>query len=408
MRILEVSASGTIGTRDMGPVSTTICALVNGFARLGHAVTIVDAPEGAPRATLHAAVAVVTVERLLRRRHSIRTLPSKVQLLYTWVHALLYVWSVKRRVDLESFDVVHVHDAPIACLLAVLSRTPYYYTSHSTVWALERESGAALSLGHRLEKGTESFAIRRSRTSIGMGDYLQRELPGAHVTTIPNGIEPAGWLSLGRSVSRATLGLAADEFVIVFVGRIHPSKGVDVLVEAVRKIASSVPRLRVFAIGPLGGDFHLRTAPSAYAADVMSRASALPICFTGFLANDSRELRTYLSAADVGVFPSRVEPFGKVALEALAMSLPIIAARTGGLAQIISDDVGFLVPPGDVDALAAAMRRAHDHPEQLALRRARCRARVINKYTCEQLVERHLALFESRAAAACTALGESS
>jgi glycosyltransferase involved in cell wall biosynthesis len=392
MRILEVSVSGTVGTRDMGPVSTGICTLSNGFARLGHEVTVIDAPADA-RPGLDTRVKVVTVPRSLRRRYFVRV-PVKVQFFYVWIHALLYVWSLSRRVRLRNFDVVHVHEAEVACLLGLFTRVPYYYTSHSTVWALEAEGGAKPSLGRRFEKRTECFAILHSRITIGLADYLRRQVPDGPVTTIPNGIELARWSPVDRRAARRALGIADNEFVVVFAGRIHPNKGVDLLVEAVRSLVASVQGLRVFAIGAIGGDFHARTEASPYAADVMKRASGLPVSFTGFIANHSPQFRTYLAAADVAVFPSRVEPFGNVALEALAMSVPVIAARTGGLAEIVSEDVGVLVPPNDVGALAAAIRDAHAQPEKLALRRARCRKRVAEEYTVEQFVERYAAVLE--------------
>ena len=393
MKILEVSASGTVGTGDMGPVSTCVCTLANGFVRRGYDVTLIDAPANDARTGLDRRVNVVTVPRSLHRRFFVR-LPAKLQLLHVWIHALLYVLSLRRRVRLRDFDVVHVHDAEIACLLGLLTRAAYYYTSHSTVWALETERGAKLSLGRRFEKRIECFAILRSRMSIGLGDYLGRQLPGAPVTTIPNGIELARWPPLDKRAARRALGIAEDEFVVVFAGRIHPNKGVDLLVEAVRLLAESVRGLRVFAIGPLGGDFHARTEASPYAADVMERAKGLPVRFTGFIANRSPQFRTHLAAADVAVFPSRVEPFGNVALEALAMSVPVIAARTGGLAQIVSEDVGVLVPPNDVEALAAAIRDAHAQPEKQAMRRASCRKRVADKYTVEQWIERYADVLE--------------
>jgi glycosyltransferase involved in cell wall biosynthesis len=392
MRILELCASGTVGTRDMGPVSTGVCTLSNGFARLGHEVTLVDAPADA-RPDLDTRVTVVTVPRSLRRRYFVR-LSAKLQFFYVWIHALLYVWSLRRRVRLRDFDVVHVHEVEVACLLGLLTRVPYCYTSHSTLWALEAERGTKLSLGRRFEKHSECFAILHSRLTIGLSDYLRRQVPDGPVTTIPNGIDLARWAPVDRRAARRALGIADDEFVVVFAGRIHPNKGVDLLVEAVRSLVASVPRLRVFAIGALGGDFHTRTEASPYTADVMERARGLPVHFTGFIANRSPQFRTYLAAADVAVFPSRVEPFGNVALEALAMSVPVIAARTGGLAEIVSEDVGVLVPPNDVGALAAAISDAHAQPAKLALRRARCRKRVAEKYTVEQLVERYAAVLE--------------
>ena len=391
MRILEVSASGTVGARDMGPVSTGVCRLANGLVRRGHEVTVIDPAATNARSVLDTRVRVVTVPSFLRRRYFVK-LPAKLLLLYTWIHALFYVLSLWRRVRFGAFDVVHVHDVEIAYLLG-LGRVPYYYTSHSTVWALKAEGGTRLSLGLRFEKGIESFAILRSRMSIGLGDYLRRQMLDAPVTTIPNGIEAAQWQPIDKSAARRTLGIDDDEFVVVFTGRIHPNKGVDLLVEAVRSLGTSIQRLRVFAIGPVGGHAHARTEASHYAADVMERAKGLPVRFTDFIANHSPQFRAYLAAADVAVIPSRVEPFGNVALEALMMSVPVIAARTGGLAEIVSDDVGVLVAPNDVQALAAAIRDAYAQPEKLAMRRACCRRRVMEKYTVEQFVGRHAALF---------------
>jgi len=131
----------------------------------------------------------------------------------------------------------------------------------------------------------------------------------------------------------------------------------------------------------------------------MQRARGLPIAFLGFLANNSEEFRQYLAACDVVVIPSRVEPFGYAAIEALAMSAPVIASRTGGLAEIVTADVGLLVPPGDAAALATAIKRLHDEPERVSTFRKNSRARVADLYTVEHLIGRYSALFERSAAA---------
>src|SRR5512143_3951283 len=114
----------------------------------------------------------------------------------------------------------------------------------------------------------------------------------------------ARWAPVDKRAARRSLGIAEDEFVVVYIGRIHPNKGVDLLVEAVRSLVSRMQRLRVFAIGPLGDD-QAQTEASPYAAKVMDRAKGLPVQFTGFIANQSERFRAYLAVADVAVFPSR-------------------------------------------------------------------------------------------------------
>jgi glycosyltransferase involved in cell wall biosynthesis len=151
--------------------------------------------------------------------------------------------------------------------------------------------------------------------------------------------------------------------------------------------------LRVFVIGSPGGHYVAEERPSPYATDVMRCAQGVPVQFVGFLSNKSEQLRRYLSACDVAVVPSRHEPFGYVALEALAMSVPVIASRTGGLGQTVTDDVGLLVPPEDIPALAAAIRTVYENPSRLRRLRQKCRARVVEKYNSDECIRRHLTLF---------------
>ena len=388
LRILEIGVSGTVGTSDTGPVSRTIRILSNQFSRLGHRVTVADAPASEPRGTLDPDVRVVNVGR-----HSIR--PQERRFIRPFVRALAYVGSLLWRIRRYDYDVIHIHHSLIAVAFALLSRAPYYYSSHTSTWALELEQGKRLTRGRRLQRALESFVIRRSRATIASGDYLGRQMPGAIVATIPNGIDTARWNRLDRTASRTVLGIANEEFVILFVGRIDRVKGVDVLIDAARELASELPDLRVIIIGSPGGDFHLRTQASTYATNVIESAKHLPVRFTGFLDNNSIELRQYLSACDVAVFPSRYECLGNVALEALAMSVPVIASRTGGLASIVTDDVGYLVPPGDPQALADAIRSAHKHPERLAALRPNCRKHVIEQYSHDLCVTRHLTCFRA-------------
>jgi glycosyltransferase involved in cell wall biosynthesis len=393
LRILEIATSGTVGTPDMGPVSTTICALANGFARVGHSVTVADRPCAKPRSSLDQRTEVVTVPVSSGRLRRLAALWAIGSRLNVWCDALRYLWSLRRRLRLETFDVVHVHDEALAFLLSLVIPGRFYYTSHTSVWALKRAQSEKLSLGERLDAAIESFAIRNSHATIALSDYLAAQVPSALIETIAHGIETQSWQPLERATSRSALGMNGDDFVAVFVGRIHPQKGLDVLIEAVRKIAPDRPRFHLFVIGSHGGHYSARESPSVYAIDLLRRAVGAPIRFVGFLEHHSTELRQYLSAADVAVVPSRYEPFGYVALEALAMSLPVIASRTGGLAQTITDDVGLLVPPGDASALAFAMGTAHDEPLRLRAWSEKCRARVEYGYSRDQSVARHLALF---------------
>lgn len=394
LRILEIATSGSVGTADMGPVSETVWALANGFAKRGHSVTVADLPAINPRSRLDPRIDVVAVPVVNNRLRRLTKLTAKVHRLYDWGFAFRYLWSLNRRLQLKSFDIVHVHDESLACLLSVFMPRRFYYTSHTSVWALKRAQGEMLSAGEQIDALVESFAIRNSRTTIALADYLATQFSArARIQTIPHGIEAERWQRLDRAQSRAALQIDARDFVAVFVGRLHPQKGLDILIEAVKRVAPDRPRLQLFVIGSAGGHYSAGEQPSEYAVELIRLAVGTPIRFVGFLEHDSIQLRQYLSAADVAIAPSRHEPFGYVALEALAMSLPVIASRTGGLAQTVSEDVGLLVEPGDAAALAAAICSLHDDPEGLDALRDMCRARVEQHYTRKDSVARHLVLF---------------
>jgi glycosyltransferase involved in cell wall biosynthesis len=394
LRILEVSTSGTVGTADMGPVSTDICALANGFNQSGHQVTLADSTARAPRTLLDSRVKQLTVSEVKQTPGWLRRAPRLFQWTRRWWHATQFLKALRVQADLEKFDVVHVHDEFVAALLAARRDVHYVYTSHTSTWTLELDQGRKLSRGREWQARIERFAIRGSRATIGLGHYLSRHVPDAPVVTIPNGITLERWRPLDRARARKARGISEQEFLVLFVGRLHPVKGVDILLDAIGALAPKLPRLRAVIIGAPGGSFHSRGKPSRYAEGLRQQAHGLPVEFTGFVSNRSSVFQEYLAAADVAVFPSRLEPQGKVVLEALAMSVPVIASRTGGMAEIVTPDEGYLVEPEDPLALASTLNILYHGPERLAALRRNCRRRVQKKYTWNRIVERHLELFE--------------
>jgi glycosyltransferase involved in cell wall biosynthesis len=392
LSILEISRSGTVGTPDMGPVTKTLCTLANGFVQRGHRVTVADAPRAQARSVLNDAVDVVEIPGPRATARS--RLPPRLRGFVSWARSARFMMRLRRQLQLKDFDVIHVHDMQLATLLGMVAPRRCIYTAHSSSWALERDIGKRQGIGRRITALVESSAIRRSRCAIGFGEYLRRQVPNAPVKVIPNGIDPDRWQPVPRAAARAALGLQPEDFLAIFVGRVHPMKGPDVLVEAVRIVAPGLPRLRVVLIGSLSGDFHARDSVSSFAKQTMRTAQGLPIRFTGFLQNDDPQFLNHLSACDVAVIPSRYEPLGYVALEALAMSIPVIASATGGLAEVVTSEVGLLVPPEDPDRLAEALRTLYTQPERLASMREKARARVLEHYTTDRSIDRYLALFE--------------
>ncbi len=172
---------------------------------------------------------------------------------------------------------------------------------------------------------------------------------------------------------------ASDPVDIVLVGRLSPRKGSDVALEAVARVRAE------------GVDARLSLCGSAFAGyewfeqQLRARAALKDL-------EDAVELRGYvadpsaaLAEADIVLVPSRVEPFGNAAVEALLARRPLVASATQGLREIVRDgDTGLLVPPDDATALAGAILRLTRDPEAAAAMADRGRADAVERFSVER------------------------
>jgi glycosyltransferase involved in cell wall biosynthesis len=173
---------------------------------------------------------------------------------------------------------------------------------------------------------------------VAISHPVAETVPHSRVRVITNPIEP--------SPAGATPAWRNGSPVVGFLGRLDPPKGIEDLCEA----ATMVDDARFVVVGaPLN-------APPGYAEglrELAERRAPGRIDFVGPVS----EPGTALAAFDVLAMPSRREPWGRVAAEALIAGVPVVAAASGGLPEVVRDGVdGFLYPPGDVGALADRLR----------------------------------------------------
>ncbi len=149
-----------------------------------------------------------------------------------------------------------------------------------------------------------------------------------------------------------------DRVVLGVIGRIDPDKGHDVFLRALQGVAQTMPR----ALALIAGD----AAPEqqGYERQMRRLADGLGLAgnvnFVGPLADP----RPFYAQLDALVLPSRYEPFGRVLIEAMAAGLPVIATESGGPSEIVKHGkTGLLVPPGDAEALAEAIRTIASSPD---------------------------------------------
>jgi glycosyltransferase involved in cell wall biosynthesis len=180
------------------------------------------------------------------------------------------------------------------------------------------------------------------------------------IEVIPCGTDMQTFHVRSKSEARAQLGFKPDQKIVLYVGRFDPRKGIETLVRAMAKLQQSAevshPDLRLVIVG--GSD------PSKSDGQEQARISFLveelglaqTTEFVGQVGHD--RLPDYYTAADVCVIPSHYEPFGLVALEAMACGTPVVASDVGGLKfTVVPGQTGWLVPPQDVDGFAAAIER---------------------------------------------------
>lgn len=185
-----------------------------------------------------------------------------------------------------------------------------------------------------------SGAMRDSIAALGV--------PADHVAVVPNGIEPERFPRDDPGPARERLGLEADRRWIVAVGRLSYEKGPDVLVRAFARLRDEDTRLALVGDGPM--EEALRAL-----ADEMGVADR--VHFAGDRPHD--EVFAWITAADVFALPSRTEGWPNALVEALACGRPAVAARVGGVPEILTDEsLGLMVEPEDPAALAAALEDA--------------------------------------------------
>ncbi len=178
----------------------------------------------------------------------------------------------------------------------------------------------------------------------------------ALVDVVLPGVDLDAFHGRDRAAARAALGFAADDLVVLFVGRIQPLKAPDLILRAMARLAVADPalasRVRLeFCGGPSGSGLEHPTALADLAAELH-----VPAAFHA--PTDRARLRQRYAAADVVVVPSHSESFGLVAVEAQACGTPVLAANVGGLPVAVHDGVsGLLVDGHDPETWAAALRR---------------------------------------------------
>jgi glycogen(starch) synthase len=289
-------------------------------------------------------------------------------------------------------DVVHGHDwlvAQAAVLIQEAARVPFVLTVHAT------ESGRmhgvlATDLSRDIDS-TEDWGVQLADAVIVCSEYMRNEVEGLfgrdadQISVIPNGIDPEQWRA--PESRRRALRRQYGSPLVVYAGRLEAEKGVQTLIDAMVVLRRTIPDARAVVIGEGGAERDLRT-------HARRRRLGDALAFAGYVSEE--DLRALVSAANALVVPSLYEPFGFVALEAMALGAPLVVSRTGGLAEIVEDGrTGWQFAPGDPEALAAVLADALSDPREARRRTVAASAAVRERFDWAGIAEQTDTVYRS-------------
>lgn len=303
--------------------------------------------------------------------------------------------AIKKLSSEIKFDVIHDNQ----CLgygLTMIKRhkLPLVATIHHPM-ALDRESDFAQARNwieklrrwwfYSVYVPMQSFVGRRADRVITVSECSAREIerlmgiPSSRIRVVYNGVD--------TEVFRSLDGLPKKSNSLIFVGNTEDrKKGIIYLLQAIKKLENDCPvKLTIIDGG----------APEAqYVPALMQRINLDGrVTFARRLSGD--DLVKWYAAADIAIVPSMFEGFGLPAAEAMACEVPVIAFAAGALPELVADgETGILVPPADVAALAAAIKRLVENRE-LRLRMAKAaRKRVLQKFNWQQAAKQVLEVYQ--------------
>ncbi|HHE64541.1 MAG: glycosyltransferase family 4 protein [Candidatus Cloacimonadota bacterium] len=281
-------------------------------------------------------------------------------------------------------DIIHAQHLWITPYAALKTGIPYVVTVHGTDL-----------MGFKKDKRYHKYALEGANNAKKIitisrqvhNDTLRLyKLPEDKLKLNPNGFDDE--MFRPKSISKKDLftqfGLnTVPEKLVSFVGKFTDFKGIDILIKAARKVTDEIPEV-VFA---LAGDGQLME-------EMNNLASKLGLTNIYFIGHQTQEdVASLYSAADVSVVPSRIEPFGLVAIEALGCGTPVVATNAGGLPDFVNDEVGQLVEMENVDVLANAIIEELKNNTKLTKGKY-AREYAVNNYSWKKTLQNVISIYE--------------
>lgn len=378
MRILVLSWE--YPPKIVGGLARAVADLSEAMAARGHDVCVIsgDYPQGSSSEFREG----VRVERVnTEHPQPLNFLDSVFYFNYQVIECALKLWSSGWH-----WDVVHAHDWLVGHAAKVLKHgfgCPMIATIHATEWG--RNNGLHNDLQRHISDVEwwltyEAYAV--ICCSFYMCGELQRifQVPQDKIMVIPNGVKADKFTSTVKDLTAFRSKYASpEERIVFFIGRLVYEKGVQVLLDAVPKVLARIPDAKFIVAGAGPNEKELRHRAAAMGA-------ADRVIFVGFVDDQIRN--SFYRIANAAVFPSLYEPFGIVALEAMAAGTPVVVSDIGGFAEIVQHGKnGLTTYVGNSQSLADNIVAILDAPALAKKLRDQAYEDVTTKYQWSRIAE---------------------
>ncbi|WP_239696773.1 1,4-alpha-glucan branching protein domain-containing protein [Paenibacillus oryzisoli] len=366
----------------IGGLARAVCDLSKGLAADGHSVHVITCQS--PGCLPYEVSEGVHIHRaeVLPTTDSLHFLDRVFQMNLAFADLMLSL--IRQGI---AFDLVHAHDWLVyytAHVAKQQAHLPLLATIHATETGrnLGKLESPLQKRIHTLEGKLTEAADHLIVCSHAMGQEIKAlfHIPIHQITVIPNSVSPllkpdSTLFTLNSLLADAVSHGGKPQRVLAFLGRLVYEKGVHILLAAMPQVLAQYPDAKLVIAG---------VGPEQDRLEELALSLGDQVSFAGFLGEADKNL--LLQSAEICIFPSLYEPFGLVALEAMANGTPLIVSDTGGLAEIVSHGVnGCTCPPGDADALAAQIIQLLEQPEYASQLAANALRTVHSEYNWKKI-----------------------
>ena len=370
MRILNVTQSYAPFFEFGGPPEK-VRALSEGLAQLGHEVTVLTADWGLERRAAQLPGEPPAENSPFGKKREVRGV--KAIYLANWFHYRAASWNPALprylRARLQTFDVVHIFGlydllGPRTAAAAQKLKIPYVVEPIGMFVPIVRNLFVKRAyhrfLGAKMLQGAAAIIATAEQEK---SELIAGGIPAEKIVLRRNGVAPPASMP-ARGTFRASMNIPADARLILFLGRLSQKKSPDLLLQAFAQLPPSSSAAHLAFVGPDESGMLSRLQQTAEKLEIAPR-----VHFSGPLSGDSKW--SAYRDADIFVLPSQNENFGNTAAEAVACGTPVLVTDRCGIAPMVNQRAGLVVPH-DCAALEAGLAQILDDPVLAARLRGGC------------------------------------